>query len=92
MKRLLTLAITSLLGLLALPGTAFASPAPAPHLSGPGATGSASVIVERIVSDTSAPMWHFAMVALIAGLVAGLLVIGFLWLTRTAGRVHVRPA
>ena len=90
LTRRLVFTITSVLAVLALPGTAFAMPAPIPTDTGASAT--APVIIERITSTSSVALWQLALVALTAALVAAVAVATLTRLTGTARRTHPQPA
>ena len=93
LTRRLAFAVTSLLALLALlalPGTAFAAPAPLP--TDTGVSGTAPVIIEKVTSTSSVTMWQLALVALTAALVAAVAVAAVTRLTSAARRTHPQPA
>jgi len=90
LARRLVFAVTSLLAVLALPGTAFA--VPAPILPDTGAAGTAPVIIERITSTSSVTVWQLALVALTAAVVAAVAVAALTRLTSAARRTHPQPA
>ncbi|HSN06064.1 MAG TPA: hypothetical protein VLV82_01875 [Candidatus Angelobacter sp.] len=70
--RRLLVAVTTLLGLLALPGTAFAMTEPVrPDAGAPGPT---PVIIQNVTSTVSVAAWQLAAVALTAAVVAAVAV------------------
>jgi hypothetical protein len=90
LTRRLVFAVTSLLALLALPGTAFAMPAPI--LPDTGASGTAPVIIEKVTATSSVALWQLALVALTAAVVAAVAVTALTRLTSAARRTHPQPA
>ncbi|HEY5183843.1 MAG TPA: hypothetical protein VIM19_02820 [Actinomycetes bacterium] len=90
LTRRLVFAVTSVLGLLALPGTAFAMPAPIPpdtSVSDP-----TPVIIEKITSTASVALWQLALVAMTAAIVTAVAVSVLTRLTSTSRRTHPQPA
>lgn len=90
LTRRLVFAVTSLIALLALPGTALAMPAPIAPDTGGSAT--APVIIEKITSTSSVTVWQLALVALTAALVAAVAVAALTRLTSAARRTRPQPA
>ncbi len=90
LARRLVFALTSLLALLALPGTAFAMSEPIRPDA--GAPDPAPVIIENITSTVSVAAWQLALVALAAAVTAAVAVAV---LTRQVGatrRTRPQPA
>ena len=90
LTRRLVFTVTSVLALLALPGTAFAMSAPIPPDT--GTSYAAPVIIEKISSTSSVTVWQLALVALTAALVAALAVAVLTRLTSASRRTHPQPA
>lgn len=90
LTRRLVFVVTSLLAMLAVPGTAFAAPAPLP--TDTGGSGTAPVIIEKVTSTSSVTMWQLALVALTAALVAAVAVAAVSRLTSAARGTHPQPA
>lgn len=90
LTRRLLFVLTSLLLALALPGTAFAMPAPVQPDA--GAADTAPVIIERITPASSIAVWQLALVALAAALLAAVAVAVVTRLTSSTRRTHPQPA
>jgi hypothetical protein len=90
LTRRVAFAVTSLLALLALPGTAFA--VPAPILPDTGGSGTAPVIIEKVTAPSSVALWQLGLVALTAALLAAVAVVALTRLTGAARRTHPQPA
>jgi small-conductance mechanosensitive channel len=90
LTRRLMLAATSLVAVLALPGTAFAMPAPV--LPDTGAPDSTPVIIERVTATSTVGLWQLALVALTAAVVAAVAVSLLTRLTSATRQARPQPA
>ncbi len=90
LTRRLLFAVTSVLAALALPGTAFAMPAPV--VPDTGASGTAPVIIERVTATSTVAVWQLALVALIAAITAAAAVSLLTRMTSTTRHTRPQPA